>query len=95
MKPSEEFLASAVRKELAVYASFVEWDVGEGASEPSEDVIDCLGRIERLIAEDKAAAVKAARIEGMEAIAQALASEGYRAASLAADNMIAEERAKP
>ena len=90
MKPSEEFMASPIRRELAVYASLVEWDISIGATEQSEDIDDCMARIERLIAERE----KAARIEGMEASANALMREGYPVPACYLDTLIAEERAR-
>ena len=84
MKPTEEFMASPIRRELAVYASLVEWDISIGATEQSEDIDDCMARIERLIAEHE----KAARIEGMEAAKAVVQEPQY------IDDLIAEERAR-
>ena len=95
MKPSEEFLASPIGEAVADYGESCEeaslaHDNREARLFHTEMADKHLATVERLIAERE----KAARIEGMEASANALMREGYPVPACYLDTLIAEERAR-
>ena len=95
MKPSEEFLASPIGEAVADYGDSCEeaslaHDNREARLFHTEMADKHLATVERLIAERE----KAARIEGMEASANALMREGYPVPACYLDTLIAEERAR-
>lgn len=95
MKPSEEFLVSPIGEAVADYGESCEeaslaHDNREARLFHTEMADKHLATVERLIAERE----KAARIEGMEASANALMREGYPVPACYLDTLIAEERAR-